>query len=260
MNGLRERYDVIVVGGGHNGLVTAAYLAAGGARTLVLERRQVLGGACVTEEVFPGFRFSTLSYISALLRPAIVRDLQLERRGFELLPCDPAVLVPFEDGRSLALWDDAERTRAEISAFSTRDADTYAEMQEQFARIARFLAQMIDRTPPSPSLQRPADAWYVLRLAGRFRGLDRRDRDTLIQLMTASVQDFLDERFETDAVKAALGASAAIGLAAGPRTPGTAYVMLHYAVGGGESSWGIRARRDGNHHASDGRGLPGTGR
>jgi phytoene dehydrogenase-like protein len=239
MNGLRERYDVIVVGGGHNGLVTAAYLAAGGARTLVLERRQVLGGACVTEEVFPGFRFSTLSYISALLRPAIVRDLQLERRGFELLPCDPAVLVPFEDGRSLALWDDAERTRAEISAFSTRDADTYAEMQEQFARIARFLAQMIDRTPPSPSLQRPADAWYVLRLAGRFRGLDRRDRDTLIQLMTASVQDFLDERFETDAVKAALGASAAIGLAAGPRTPGTAYVMLHYAVGGGESSWGF---------------------
>ena len=122
MNGLRERYDVIVVGGGHNGLVTAAYLAAGGARTLVLERRQVLGGACVTEEVFPGFRFSTLSYISALLRPAIVRDLQLERRGFELLPCDPAVLVPFEDGRSLALWDDAERTRAEISKFSTRDA------------------------------------------------------------------------------------------------------------------------------------------
>jgi phytoene dehydrogenase-like protein len=239
MNGLRERYDVIIVGGGHNGLVTAAYLAAGGARTLVLERRRILGGACVTEEVFPGFRFSTLSYISALLRPAVVRDLQLKRRGFELLPCDPAVLVPFEDGRSLALWDDAERTRAEISAFSTRDADAYEEMQEQFARIARFLALLIDRPPPSPSLRRPADAWYVLRLAGRFRGLDRADRDTFIQLMTASVQDFLDERFETDAVKAALGASAAIGLAGGPRTPGTAYVMLHYAVGGGESSWGF---------------------
>jgi phytoene dehydrogenase-like protein len=213
MNGSHERFDVVIVGGGHNGLVAAAYLAAGGARTLVLERRQVLGGACVTEEVFPGFRFSTLSYISAMLRPAIVRDLQLEQRGLELLPCDPAVLVPFEDGRSLALWDDAERTRTEISAFSTRDADSYAEMQEQFARIARFLALMIDRTPPSPSLRRPADAWNALRLAGRFRGLNRRDRDTLIQLMTASVQDFLDERFESDAVK-----SAAVRAPPGPPT------------------------------------------
>jgi len=239
MNDLRERYDVIVVGGGHNGLVTAAYLAAGGVRTLVLERRQILGGACVTEEVFPGFRFSTLSYICAMLRPAIVRDLELERRGFEILPCDPGVLVPLEDGRSIALWDDAERTRAEISEFSTRDADTYEEMQEQFARIGRFLAQMIDRAPPAPSLRRPADAWYVLRLARSFQGLDRADRDTLIQLMTASVQDFLDERFETDAVKSALAASAAIGMASGPRTPGTALVMLHYSIGGGESSWGF---------------------
>lgn len=236
---MRDPFDVIVVGGGHNGLVAAAYLAAGGARTLVVERRPILGGACVTEEVFPGFRFSTLSYVCSLLRPAVVRDLDLRRHGFELLPYDPSEFAPFDDGGSLTLWQDPKLTHAEIARFSKRDAETYGEFQDQLGRLAAFLAPLLDEAPPDPSTNDLSDMWRLVWLAARAHGMDRRDLEALIRLMSDSAADFLDDRFESDAVKAVLGAGAAIGSFAGPRTPGTAYVLLHYRIGGVNDSWGF---------------------
>jgi phytoene dehydrogenase-like protein len=240
---LSEKLDVIVVGGGHNGLVCACYLAAGGARTLVLERRGMLGGACVTEEVFPGYRFSTTSYVCSLLRPQIIRELGLARHGFELLRYDPAIFVPLEDGRSLALWQDACRTQEEIRKFSARDARAYEEVEELFQRIARFVTPLLDEIPPDPASLHPSNLWSLLRIAARSWGLGRKDLHALLRLMTASAQDFLDERFESEPLKSAFGAFAVIGAAAGPRTPGTAYVLLHHVIGGadshGEGSWGF---------------------
>ena len=238
-----SRYDIIVVGGGHNGLVSACYMAASGARILVLERRGVVGGACVTEEIFPGFRFSTTSYVCSLLRPQVVRELQLGRYGFELLRYDPAIFVPLEDGRSLALWQDSKRTLEEIGKFSKKDARRYEEVEEFFQRISRFVTPLLDEAPPNLGSMHPSDLWSILRIAARSRGLGRQDLHALMRLMLSSAQDFLDENFESDALKSAFGAFSVIGAAAGPRTPGTAYVLLHHVIGGtdshGEGSWGF---------------------
>ncbi|MEE8386070.1 MAG: NAD(P)/FAD-dependent oxidoreductase [Dehalococcoidia bacterium] len=238
-----SRYDAIIVGGGHNGLVTACYLAAGGARTLVLERRPMLGGACVTEEIFPGYKFSTASYVCSLLRPQIVQDLELGHHGFELLRYDPAIFVPLEDGRSLAIWQDPERTREEIKKFSSRDARRYEEVEKLFHRMARFVTPLLDEIPPNIGSLHPNDLLGILRIATRSRRLERKDLHALTRLMLQSAQDFLDENFESEALKAAFGAFSVIGAAAGPRTPGTAYVLLHHVIGGtdshGEGSWGF---------------------
>ena len=240
---MAERFDAIVVGAGHNGLVCACYLAAGGARTLVVERRSMVGGACVTEEIFPGFHFSTTSYVCSLLRPRIIRELALERHGFELLRYDPAIFVPLEDGRSLALWQDAHRTREEIRKFSEKDVRAYEEVEGLFHRVARFVTPLLDEIPPDPAALEPRNLWRLLSLAGRARGLGRRDLHALLRLMSSSAQDFLDEHFESEPLKSAFGAFAVIGAAAGPRTPGTAYVLLHHVIGGtdshGEGSWGF---------------------
>ncbi|MEE8536694.1 MAG: NAD(P)/FAD-dependent oxidoreductase [Acidobacteriota bacterium] len=237
------RYDVIVVGGGHNGLVSACYVAASGARVLVLERRGVVGGACVTEEIFPGFKFSTTSYVCSLLRPQIIRELQLGRYGFELLRYDPAIFVPLEDGRSLALWQDPQRTLEEIGKFSKKDARRYEEVEEFFQRISRFVTPLLDKAPPNIGSMHPSDLWSILRIAARSCGLGRKDLHALMRLMLSSAQDFLDENFESDALKSAFGAFSVIGAAAGPRTPGTAYVLLHHVIGGtdshGKGSWGF---------------------
>ncbi|MEE9218920.1 MAG: NAD(P)/FAD-dependent oxidoreductase [Acidobacteriota bacterium] len=240
---MAEKFDAIIVGGGHNGLVTACYLATGGVRTLVLERRHIVGGACVTEEVFPGYKISTASYVCSLLRPQIIRDLKLDRHGFELIRYDPAIFVPLEDGRSLALWQDARRTREEIQKFSTRDARRYEEVEEFFHRIGRFVTPLLDEAPPNLGSLHPGDLWGILRIAGRARGLERKDLHALVRLMLMSAQDFLDENFESEPLKSAFGAFSVIGAAAGPRTPGTAYVLLHHVIGGtdshGEGSWGF---------------------
>jgi phytoene dehydrogenase-like protein len=238
----RSRYDAVVVGAGHNGLTAAAYLARGGLRTLVLERRSMVGGASATEEVWPGFKLQTAAYTYSLMRPVIVRELELRRHGLEVIPYDPSLFLPFPDGRYLCLWSDRARTLQEIARFSKRDAEAYERVEALFLRLARFLEPLLDRPPPDPGSRRPRDLFGMLSLAARARGLARRDLYQLARLLQISAADFLDAHFESERVKAALGVFSIIGTYGGPRTPGTAYVLLHHVMGTAEvvgaSVWG----------------------
>lgn len=236
----RRPYDVIVIGGGHNGLVHAAYLGRSGLRVLVVERRHVLGGAAVTEEVVPGFRFSVASYVVSLLRPDIIRDLDLRRHGLEILPLD-GTFTPLE-GDYLWRTGDAAVTRREIARHSPADADRYPHYGEAMARMGRFVQPLLDETPPD--VRNPG--WTGIRDAGRtlmrYRRLSASDRDLFLRLMTMSAADFLDDWFETDALKATMAASGIIGTFLGVRSPGTAYVLLHHYMGeidGVYRAWGL---------------------
>jgi phytoene dehydrogenase-like protein len=233
-------YDAVVIGGGHNGLVAAAYLARGGRRVLVLERRPVLGGAAVTEEVFPGFRFSEASYVVSLLRPEIIRDLDLPRHGFELLPLD-GTFTPLEDDY---LWrtNDHGRTVRELRRWSRLDAEAYEEYGLLMVDMARFIKPVLSLVPPDPGRIDPREWLPLARLAGAFRDLPRRHKAVFIQLMTMSAADFLWQWFETDPLVATMAASGIIGTFQGIRSPGTAYVLLHHYMGeidGAFRAWGI---------------------
>src|SRR5436309_15254865 len=235
-----NRYDVIVIGGGHNGLVNAAYLAKAGKRVLVLERRHVLGGAAVTEEVFPGFRFSVYSYVVSLLRPEIIRDLDLPRHGLEILPLD-GTITPLDDD---SLWrvNDHGRTIRELRRWSRNDAEAYEEYGRLMVDMARFIKPILSVVPPDPGRINPFDWRPVAGLARRFSELPQGLQQTFVQLMTMSAADFLDQWFETDPLKATMSASGIIGTFQGPRSPGTAYVLLHHYMGeidGAFRAWGI---------------------
>jgi len=235
------KYDVIVIGGGHNGLTSAAYLARAGRKVLVLERRHVVGGAAVTEEVFPGFRFSVCSYVVSLLRPEIIRDLDLPRHGLEILPLD-GTLTPMPDGNHLWRVNDHAKTRREIARFSRLDAEAYEEYAKAMVEMARFVKPILNMTPPDPMSLDPRELMKVLFLGRRFRGLAGVDRCNQLQLMTMSAIDFLDQWFETDVLKATMAASGIIGTFLGVRSPGTAYVLLHHYMGeidGAFRSWGF---------------------
>jgi len=236
-------YDAILVGGGHNGLVAAAYLARAGLRPLVLERRPFVGGASATEEVWPGFKVQTAAYTYSLMRPVIVRDLELRRHGLDVIRYDPSLFLPFPDGRHLCLWSDHDRTLAEIAKFSQKDVKAYERVEALFTRIARFIEPMLDQPPPDPHSNHPRDLFSILSLAARARGLDKRDLYQLIRLLQLSASDFLDEHFESEQLKVALGLFSIIGTYGGPRTPGTAYVLLHHVMGTadevGASVWGF---------------------
>jgi phytoene dehydrogenase-like protein len=235
------KYDAIVIGGGHNGLTTAAYLARAGRKVLVLERRHVLGGAAVTEEVFPGFRFSVCSYVVSLLRPEIIRDLDLPRHGLEILPLD-GTFTPMPNGDHLWRVNDHAKTRREIARHSRLDAEAYDEYGKAMVEMARFVKPILNMTPPDPASLNPRDLLKLLFLGRRFRALPDLDRYNQIQLMTMSAVDFLDQWFETDVLKATMSASGIIGTFLGVRSPGTAYVLLHHYMGeidGAFRSWGF---------------------
>ena len=235
------KYDVVVIGGGHNGLVHAAYLARAGRRVLVLERRHVLGGAAVTEEVFPGFRISVCSYVVSLLRPQIIRDLDLPRHGFEVLPLD-GTFSPMPDGNYLWRTNDHGRTRREILRHSRLDAEAYDEYGKAMIDMARFVKPTLDVRAPDPLSLSPSDLRELYRLGRRFQHMSSEARYRLVQLMTMSAADFLDQWFETDVLKATMSASGIIGTFQGVRSPGTAYVLLHHYMGeidGAFRSWGF---------------------
>jgi len=234
-------WDAVVVGGGHNGLVCAAYLARAGRRVLVLERRPVLGGAAVTEEVFPGFRFSVFSYVVSLLRPEIIRDLDLPGHGLHIVPLE-STFNPRPDGDYLATWADAEETRREIYRHSPRDADAYEEFGRLMQRMAMAVKPLLGLSPPDPASWRPRDLVAMGRIGKHFRDLGERDLHALVKLMTMSSADYLAEWFESEALKAAKSASGIIGTFLGPRSPGTAYVLLHHYMGeidGVFRAWGF---------------------
>jgi len=235
-----RRYDAVVIGGGHNGLVASAYLARAGLKTLVLERRHVLGGAAVTEEIFPGFRFSVASYVVSLLRPEIIRDLELPRHGLEILPLD-GTFTPL-DGDYLWRVNDHWRTLRELRRWSRLDAEAYEEYSQLMFDMARFIKPILSIVPPDPAKADPRPWFPLARLARRFQRLSQRHQTAFIQLMTMSAADFLDQWFEMDPLKATIASSGIIGTFQGVRSPGTAYVLLHHYMGeidGAFRAWGI---------------------
>src|SRR6476469_3674738 len=240
-NGAKTKYDVIVIGGGHNGLTNAAYLARAGKKVLVLERRHVLGGAAVTEEVFPGFKFSVCSYVVSLLRPEIIRDLDLPRHGLEILPLD-GTFTPMPDGDYLWRVNDHGKSRREIARHSKVDAEAYEECGKAMQAMCRFVKPILSMVPPDPSTLNPRELMKMLFIGKRFQGMSSEDKYNQVQMMTMSAIDFLDQWFETDVLKATMSASGIIGTFLGVRSPGTAYVLLHHYMGeidGAFRSWGF---------------------
>jgi phytoene dehydrogenase-like protein len=236
-----QTFDAIIVGGGHNGLVCAAYLAKAGKKVLVLEQRHILGGAASSDEIFPGFTFSVYSYVVSLFRPHIVRELELTRHGYQVIPLE-CTFTPFPDGESLTRCGDPEATRREIARFSPHDAEIAPRFSMAMTKMASFIKHIIDAPAPDPVALRIGEIAKLLGLGRRFKKLDADDRYLFTKLMTMSAVEFLGLWFESDRLKGPMSVSGIIGTYLGVRSPGTAYVLLHHYMGeidGAFRSWGL---------------------
>jgi len=226
-------YDAIVVGGGHNGLTAAAYLARAGLRTLVVERREMVGGCCVTEEIAPGCRASTTSYIASMLRPEVIQELRLGEFGLRMIPCDPAIQVPFPDGHVLPWWAERERARAEFRRVCPRDADRFVQIDEQLKKLARYLQPFF--MEPPPEINASAAGWAdLLRVGRRFRGISSAEVAQLVSFLTGSLGEFLDHNYRSEKIKTMFLANNVYGKHGGPYQPGTAIGLLFHLLSGGE--------------------------
>jgi phytoene dehydrogenase-like protein len=237
---MSRKFDAVIIGGGHNGLICAAYLAKAGRKVQVLEKRHLLGGAAVTEELYPGFHFSVCSYVVSLLRPSIIRDLKLPEHGLEMIPLETS-FTPLVGDPGLCRWADPERSRREMARFSTHDSEIYPEFSLTMTKVAQFVREIIDSPAPDPTSWNPRELMKLLRLGQTMKkgGTDAINMN--LKLMTMSAVDFLDQWFESDMLKAPMAVSGIIGTYLGVKSPGTAYVLLHHYMGeidGAFRSWG----------------------
>ena len=226
-------YDAIIVGGGHNGLTAAAYLARAGLSTLVLERREIVGGCCVTEEIAPGCRVSTTSYIASMLRPEVIAELGLAEYGLRMIACDPAIQVAFPDGQVVPWWVDRERAKAEFGKISRKDAARFAEVDDRLKKLARYLQPFFLEPPPEMDT-RTVEGWSDLfRVGKRFRGISSGEIAQLISFLAGSLGEFLDHNYESEKMKTMFLANNVYGKHGGPYQPGTAIGLLFHLLSGG---------------------------
>lgn len=238
---MAQKYDAIIIGGGHNGLIAAAYLAKAGKKVLVLEKRYLVGGASVTEEIFPGFKYTVFSYVVSLLRPEIVRELELAKHGLTILPLE-STLTPLPDGDYLYRDGDHYRTMRNIARFSPMDAEAYDDYSRNMYFMAKAVKYILGIIPPDPTGYKVRDLWGLVEMARHFLDLSEDQLYMLAKLMTMSSADFLEQWFESEPLKGTLSASGIIGTYLGPRSPGTAYVLLHHYMGeidGAFRAWGF---------------------
>src|SRR5712692_5236000 len=230
----KKTYDAIVVGAGHNGLTAGAYLARAGLSTLILERREIVGGCCVTEEIAPGCRASTTSYIASMLRPEVITDLDLRGHGLRMVPCDPMLQVAFPDGQVVPWWANRDHAVDEFRKISTKDAETFARVDDQLKKLARYLQPFFMEPPPEPGTD-SLGAWMSLfRTGKRFFGISNSEISQLISFLTGSLGDFLDRHYESDKIKTLFLANNVYGKHGGPFQPGTAIGLLFHLLSGGE--------------------------
>ncbi|MCP5045443.1 MAG: NAD(P)/FAD-dependent oxidoreductase, partial [bacterium] len=239
---MAQSYDAIVIGAGHNGLTCAAYLARAGRKVLVLEKRYVIGGATVTEEIYKGFKYTVCSYVVSLLRPEVTRELELAKHGLQIHPVN-SIFMANNDGPPLITWPDAAKTRHEFRKFSRRDADMAEKFEEVMFKMANAVKPILGYTPPDLAAPSLRDLNTLKSFGKHLKGLGKDTFHTLYKIMTMSAEDFLAEYFETDIIRANHSLSAVIGTFLGPKSPGTAYVLLHHYMGdldGAYSAWGAQ--------------------
>ncbi|MGA8762922.1 MAG: NAD(P)/FAD-dependent oxidoreductase, partial [Candidatus Sulfotelmatobacter sp.] len=234
MQGSQSIYVAIIVGGGNNGLTAAAYLARAGLSVLVLERRDIVGGCCVTEEIAPGCRASTTSYVASMLRPEVIAELGLANYGLRMIPCDPSIQVPFPDGHVVPWWAEPKRAQAEFRTISVNDAERFARVDAQLKKLARYLQPFFLEPPPEVDIATMSGWADLFRVGKRFRGISSAEVAQLISFLTGSLGEFLDHHYESEKMKTLFLANNVYGKHGGPYQPGTAIGLLFHLLSGGE--------------------------